>query len=803
MVWVFAFLAFLARKLIVEESKCPMKVILHRDFPFLKQWKMLHAVKEGGPDLRGQVRRLMDDLSQGISPPRSSRFSDLQGSDAVPYDLGNGHALITIQSGPVIVIYAVGTSQWVRQWLESHTEVRMLASVEGKNLQLLVRGDVQAGDFEVRQADESVDRQIPLLPRLEGVDWRKVIGHRGIARRLLEFTRDQDIADLRKALDDLRARDAKLADLLTTALFYLMEDRVAEARAAVQEHFGPDRKVTPPTPPAALTETSLREGIDPEQVLVLNGLSPEELDRVFDPIRFLDWMQFLEREQKKMVDEDYDHPIVLRGVSGSGKTVVVVHRACRLARANPHSRILTITLNQDLSVLIESLVGTFASKDELPSLQVRSLSGYLRELVREARFEKVVERWRTYLESVEAGPGEEILFGPAYRDEVLAPKREWEYRALFRLFVDHPGNGCQQEVQRLRKVLGHRADSAIYLHDEVNYVRSLSSCAGAYEEYLNVERKGRSIGFDLPTRQMVLALTRAWERYQWRNGFVDPATLTQMVSLLLKEGLQVPEHLRFDHVLVDEFQDLSTQEVNLIASIARSGRNSLFLTGDDAQRVSVKHLRLPDTPAGGRECRRFIRKNFRNTVEILEAANSMMPEANQALVKSFGETGEGFEILNPEFSQRRGPKPSMIRSRSPLEAAWKVALERLVQGVPPCSICLISMNTQEIPLESILEACPSILDASLLRGDYLSRPYQFVVSDALGIKGFEFSNVLIVGVEDGMFPLPGLPQGEQWRDALRLYSAMTRGRNEVHFFCRQKPSGPFQVMKRFLDHRSM
>jgi len=138
-----------------------------------------------------------------------------------------------------------------------------------------------------------------------------------------------------------------------------------------------------------------------------------------------------------------------------------------------------------------------------------------------------------------------------------------------------------------------------------------------------------------------------------------------------------------------------------------------------------------------------------------------------------------------------------------LEAAWKVASERLMRGVPPCSVCLISMNPQEVTLESILEACPSILDAGLAPGDCLSRPYQFVVSDVMGIKGFEFSNVLIVGVEDGMFPLPGLPQGEQWRDALRLYSAMTQGRNEVHFFCRHKPSEPLQEMKRFLDHRSM
>jgi len=203
--------------------------------------------------------------------------------------------------------------------------------------------------------------------------------------------------------------------------------------------------------------------------------------------------------------------------------------------------------------------------------------------------------------------------------------------------LDHAATGCQREVQRLRKALGHRADSAIYLQDEVNCDAQLVELLEELRRIPQRGKEGRSIGFDLTTRQAVLDLTRAWERYQWRNGFVDPATLTQMVSLMLKEGLQVPEHLLFDHVLVDEFQDLSTQEVNLIASIARPGRNSLFLTGDNAQRVSVKHLRLPDTPAGGRESRRFIRKNFRNTVKILEAANSLMAEAESSPREEFWE----------------------------------------------------------------------------------------------------------------------------------------------------------------------
>lgn len=774
-----------------------MKVILHRDFPFLKQWKMLHAVKEGAPDLGREVRRLIDELSQGMRPPRSTQFSGIEGSDLVPYDLGSDHALVTIQAGQIISIYAVGTTQQIRQWLESHPSVRMLVTVEGENLLLLVRGDVDVSDFQLRESEGPVEGQAPLLTRLDGVDWRKEIGHRGLAKRLLSFNQSQDIAELRKALDDLGAQNKKLAEILTTVFYYLMEERAVEARAVVQEHFGPGQTVELAEMQGSLTETDLRERLDPEQVIVVNDLTPVELDRVLDPIQFQDWMQFLQREQKKIVEEDYDHPIVLRGVSGSGKTVVVVHRAFRLAQANPNARILTLTLNHDLADLIQSLAKAHAGVDGLPNLKVLSFSGYKRELIGAAQFDSVVARWKAYLESYGTGPNEEILIGPAYQDEVLAPKREGEYRGLFRLFLDHPGNGCQEEIQGLKRALGNRTDPALYLYDEVNYVRSLATCSKGYEEYLDVERKGRSIGFDAATRQMVLALTRAWERCQWRNGFVDPATLTQMVNLLMEEGLQVPESLRFDHVLVDEFQDFSTQEINLIASIAKPGRNSLFLTGDDAQRVSVKQLRLPDTPVGGPECRRFIRKNFRNTVEILEAANALMSEANQALAKSFSDSGEGFEILKPEYSHRRGPKPSMVRSRSPLESAWKVASERLVQGVPPCSICIISMNPQAVSLNAILEACPTIFDAAPLRGDYLSRPYQFVVSDVQGIKGFEFSNVLIVGVEDGVFPLPDLPQGEQWRDALRLYSAMTRGRNEVHFFC-QKPSGMLKQMKDYL-----
>ena len=53
------------------------------------------------------------------------------------------------------------------------------------------------------------------------------------------------------------------------------------------------------------------------------------------------------------------------------------------------------------------------------------------------------------------------------------------------------------------------------------------------------------------------------------------------------------------------------------------------------------------------------------------------------------------------------------------------------------------------------------------------------VSTMSDIKGFEFSMVIVIGCGASSLPSPGTPRKEGWRDALRLYVAMTRARDEV------------------------
>jgi hypothetical protein len=79
-------------------------------------------------------------------------------------------------------------------------------------------------------------------------------------------------------------------------------------------------------------ETRLRRALD--NFGSLHGISklftPEELERIAaNPIE--DWMIFLHPAQRSATTRRYEGPARIRGSAGTGKTVVALHRAFRLA----------------------------------------------------------------------------------------------------------------------------------------------------------------------------------------------------------------------------------------------------------------------------------------------------------------------------------------------------------------------------------------------------------------------------------------------------------------------------------------
>ncbi|RJS91939.1 ATP-dependent helicase [Salinisphaera sp. Q1T1-3] len=145
-------------------------------------------------------------------------------------------------------------------------------------------------------------------------------------------------------------------------------------------------------------------------------------------------------------------------------------------------------------------------------------------------------------------------------------------------------------------------------------------------------------------------LKRLFADYTMRKH--DRATLDYDDLLLYwSQVMQVPALAaeiggRFDHVLIDEYQDTNNLQAGLIAAMKPDGRG-VTAVGDDAQAIygfrgaTVEHI----LDFGQRFCGTHtvtLSQNYRSTQAILDAANTLMDDASRAYAKRlFSERGAG------------------------------------------------------------------------------------------------------------------------------------------------------------------
>jgi hypothetical protein len=74
------------------------------------------------------------------------------------------------------------------------------------------------------------------------------------------------------------------------------------------------------------------------------------------------WIVFLHPAQRELVERRFGGPARIAGSAGTGKTVVALHRAAHLARANPDARVLLTTFSEALAsslrIKLSRLIGT-------------------------------------------------------------------------------------------------------------------------------------------------------------------------------------------------------------------------------------------------------------------------------------------------------------------------------------------------------------------------------------------------------------------------------------------------------------
>ena len=471
-------------------------------------------------------------------------------------------------------------------------------------------------------------------------------------------------------------------------------------------------------------------------------VNSEEFKRALEG-EWEDWMLFLAPHQRRLVYADYAGPARVKGVAGSGKTVVAIHRALHLARTlGQEGKILFFTYGKRLPGVVDYLLKRLAGEDapELDALECQS-----------------IHKW-CYRELTKAG--EQIN---------VADKGEIS-------------NAIQTGVLRAQlkypdlKIWG-RDES--FFQEEIRYAikgRALHS----FEEYAALDRSGRGTALSPTERRAMWEVYLGYEEYLKTRGLWDFDDYVLRALQLVEEGKITT---RYRAAVVDEIQDLNVATMKFIRALVPPSPNDLFLVGDGLQKLYpggyvLSQLGIDIVGRGT-----VLRRNYRNTQQILRAAYAMVQNLR------YNDLDEQEAVVEePEYSPREGPLP-VIRGfdTSEMEVAWVAAeIDRLMRKEGYRQGDFAVLYRLKRPYEDLLQNLRH-LQVRVLTEDpstYFGPHVKITTFD--GAKGLEFKVVFLVGVTDGRVPwddwtLEGTALEEHLaRERSRLFVAMTRARDRLY-----------------------
>ena len=186
-----------------------------------------------------------------------------------------------------------------------------------------------------------------------------------------------------------------------------------------------------------------------------------------------------------------------------------------------------------------------------------------------------------------------------------------------------------------------------------------------------------------------------YRRYQQSlktAGAVDFDDLLLVVDDLFAghEDVRQAEAARFDHLLVDEYQDTSGIQERIVASLARDHR-SLCVVGDDDQSIyawrgaEISHiLEFPRRWPGATVVR--LEENYRSTPEIIQAANTL-------IARNSRRHGKTLIAKSPS-----GPPPAIVQAQDEIDESRRVVSDleaRLKEGSVAPAEAVILFRTGE------------------------------------------------------------------------------------------------------------
>lgn len=457
------------------------------------------------------------------------------------------------------------------------------------------------------------------------------------------------------------------------------------------------------------------------------------------------WTIFLHPEQREWVERDYAGPARVSGSAGTGKTIVALHRAAHLARANPDARVLLTTLTDSLANALRTRIRRLVSNEPrlAERIDVHSLDAI---------------GLRLYKSHV----------GPAK-------------------LADRPMiAGLLTEASAA--VPGHKFSRAFLMAEWDHLVDAWQ--LGTWESYRDVPRLGRKTRLSESQRTVLWSIFERAQQGLASRGLITTAALFTTLSGKIAEGKNPP----FDFVVVDEAQDLGVANLRFLAAMGAGRPNALFFAGDVGQRIFQQPFSWKALGVDIRGRSRTLRVNYRTSHQIRSQADRLLgPDVTDA---------DGIaEKRDDTVSVFDGPPPLVLKLASQEEESKAVGewLAQCVEsGIPPHEVGVFVRSANELD-RAVAAASRSGITHKVLDNHVETAVGHLSLGTMHLAKGLEFRAVAVMACDDDVIPSQVRIESVGDEGDLRevydterqlLYVACTRARDHLLVSC-VKPASEF------------
>ena len=451
------------------------------------------------------------------------------------------------------------------------------------------------------------------------------------------------------------------------------------------------------------------------------------------------------------------HAILVRGVVGSGKTLILLFRAKFISEQNPNWRVVILTYNKSLKKYLEKIF-----------LQI----GGNPDRVEIVNFHK----WCKDKLSPHG------LF--------KSPQNKWQQKKL---------------ISKLLKDKKLKGFDAQFLADEFNWIKERLDYK-KWEDYLDtkkISRVGREKGLgrtEKEKRQQIYDLFNLYQKELAKQNTSDWADLPILMQKAMDNGIIKGQ--QYHALLIDEAQDFAPSWFRVAFQMVKPETHMIFIVGDGAQKIYRQDFTWKELGLGIRSQNSYVLKHtYRNTYEIINVALDVIQDSPTLLteLKSAGDGIVETETVND--LSRHGPLPIFFASNSPEEEFKKIAKEILLLSQRGYSLNnIVILHRYRYRQKQVMQvlrkhgiACTN--DLAIVKPSVK-------VSTFLSVKGLEFDVVFICGLEEFREDLHINTQSDEAQaffDQTRklLYVGMTRAKHLLYITHSGTP--PKWIIERLQD----